>query len=488
MSDIYTGDSREVRTVLADNSIDTIITDPPYGLEFMGKGWDKGVPGVEFWKEFLAVTKPGGMLLAFGGTRTFHRMTVAIEDAGWEIRDCMMWLYGSGFPKSLDISKAIDKANGFERNHAEHKRIDRAGYRIETQSTPSRPPTTDLAKQWNGWGTALKPAWEPIIVAMKPLDGTFAENAEKYGVAGLNINGGRVWANGQRLCALCVDSVSKNVKPSARAKKEFTAQNDAALILNGKVNPILGAISSMDIGCSAGLSPVERAEGQTASINCGKILVDPNPKAMSSTTSTMTDSTTASTTCDLCGLEITSGTTNGRWPSNLLLDEEAGKLLDEQTAGTRASKPSATGSGTNAGFQDKYVGGAHGASLDLSRYVDSGGASRFFYCAKASESERNAGLASLPDHETHRNGAGLGEGLTPEAPSIDKNFHPTVKPLKLMEYLCTLTKTPTGGIVLDPFAGSGTTLLAAKNTGREYVGIEQNPEYVEIIKARLGVA
>src|SRR6185437_12416714 len=202
MSDIYLGDCREVRSALPDNSVDTIITDPPYGLEFMGKGWDKGVPGVEFWKEFLAVAKPGAMLLAFGGTRTFHRMTAAIEDAGWEIRDCLMWLYGSGFPKSLDISKAIDKSKGAEREITgkytdpdgitRTKRSDGIWSSDGADSRYVTAPATDLAKQWNGWGTALKPAWEPIIVAMKPLDGTFAENAEKWGVAGINVDGGRI--------------------------------------------------------------------------------------------------------------------------------------------------------------------------------------------------------------------------------------------------------------------------------------------------------
>src|SRR6185312_518845 len=203
MSDIYLGDCREVRSALPDNSVDTIITDPPYGLEFMGKGWDKGVPGVEFWKEFLAVAKPGAMLLAFGGTRTFHRMTAAIEDSGWEIRDCMMWLYGSGFPKSLNISKAIDKAKGVERDVVGISANDRPASQVkggkafdrgldegqEHQPLMITAPATDLAKQWDGWGTALKPAWEPIIVAMKPLDGTFAENAEKWGVAGINVDG-----------------------------------------------------------------------------------------------------------------------------------------------------------------------------------------------------------------------------------------------------------------------------------------------------------
>lgn len=155
--------------------VDAVVTDPPYGLEFMGKRWDRGVPGEPFWKAALHVTKPGGHLLAFGGTRTHHRLACAIEDAGWEIRDCMSWLYGSGFPKSLDISKAIDKAAGAERD-----------------SVSITAPATDAARTWEGYGTALKPAWEPIIVAMRPLDGTFAANAQTHGAAGLNVDGCRI--------------------------------------------------------------------------------------------------------------------------------------------------------------------------------------------------------------------------------------------------------------------------------------------------------
>lgn len=164
--EIRNADCREVMKSLPANSVDSIVTDPPYGLEFMGKGWDRGVPGVEFWTEAIRVLKPGGYLLAFGGTRTFHRLTVAIEDSGFEIRDCLGWIYGSGFPKSHNISKAIDKAAGAE------------------------------AANWDGWGTALKPAWEPIILARKPLIGTVAENVLAFGTGGLNIDACRIETEG----------------------------------------------------------------------------------------------------------------------------------------------------------------------------------------------------------------------------------------------------------------------------------------------------
>jgi DNA modification methylase len=205
---VHHGDCREVIRTLDPESIDSIVTDPPYGLSFMGKGWDHGVPGVEFWTEALRIAKPGAYLLAFGGTRTFHRLAVAIEDAGWDIRDCVMWVYGSGFPKSHDVSKAIDKAAGAEREKVRHTpRASTSG--TMSGSSDSRPwieasrergyhecdgpiPATEAAKQWQGWGTALKPAYEPIIVARKPLRGTVAANVLEWGTGGINVDGCRI--------------------------------------------------------------------------------------------------------------------------------------------------------------------------------------------------------------------------------------------------------------------------------------------------------
>jgi len=193
---LHIGDCLEVMSKFEANSIDAIVSDPPYGLAFMGKEWDHGVPGVDFWTEAHRVAKPGAYLLAFGGTRTYHRLAVAIEDAGWEIRDCVMWVYGSGFPKSLDVSKAIDKAAGYTpsadgyvpngKNSTHGK-----GWGGGTKTKEAQP-ATDAAKQWEGWGTALKPAWEPIILARKPLEGTVAENVLKYGTGVMNIGECRV--------------------------------------------------------------------------------------------------------------------------------------------------------------------------------------------------------------------------------------------------------------------------------------------------------
>lgn len=383
MTDIRIGDCLSVMPDLPDNSIDSIITDPPYGLDFMGKEWDHGVPGVEFWQAALRVAKPGAILMAFGGTRTFHRLACAIEDAGWELRDTMCWLYGSGFPKSLDISKAIDKAAGAEREVIGKAR---GAGSSNTQSLgvfqpeyDATVPATSAAKLWSGYGTALKPAWEPIIVAMKPLDGTYAENAQKWGVAGLNIDGGRIASN---------DGFEKAWD-----------------------KPV-----STNIGAKGGTYISEGAQHRV----------------------------------DISG----NRPIGGRWPANLLLDEDSARLLDEQ----------------------------------------SGGASRFFYTAKASSSERNAGLEDMPEaapaYQAYRPNCETTHGIeTPFAGTNrgghSRNTHPTVKPVDLMRYLCKLTRTPTGGVVLDPFMGSGTTGIACVMEHRDFIGIELNAEYAEIARKRI---
>jgi len=199
---LHEGDCLEVLRKLEDNSVDSIVTDPPYGLSFMGKKWDYDVPAQEIWEECLRVLKPGGHLLAFAGTRTQHRMAVRIEDAGFEIRDMITWVYGSGFPKSMDVSKAIDKAAGAEREVvgfdptcrlAVNRNMNDDGWeKIGQQGAPITAPATEAAKQWQGWGTALKPALEPITVARKPLIGTVATNVLEYGTGGINIDGCRV--------------------------------------------------------------------------------------------------------------------------------------------------------------------------------------------------------------------------------------------------------------------------------------------------------
>ena len=198
---LFIGDNRKVLSEFEDNTFDSCITDPPYELGFMGKKWDSS--GIAFdekvWKEVLRVLKPGGYLLSFGGTRTYHRVTCAIEDSGFEIRDCLMWIYGSGFPKSLDVSKAIDKELGEEReivgknkNHRNLQSTNTMCGEPHSGSGEITKPSSELAKEYDGWGTALKPAYEPIILARKPIEGTVAKNVMKYGTGGINIDGCRI--------------------------------------------------------------------------------------------------------------------------------------------------------------------------------------------------------------------------------------------------------------------------------------------------------
>jgi len=390
---LYCGNCLDILPHLS--GVDAVVTDPPYGLSFMGKAWDHGVPGIPFWQATLCVAKPGATLLTFGGTRTFHRLACAIEDGGWEIRDCISWLYGSGFPKSLDISKAIDKAAGAKRevigknpNKREAHRKGAKGFDLGLGGEALKEmnvtaPATGAARQWFGWGTAMKPAWEPIIVAMKPLDGTFANNALKHGVAGLNINGGRIGS-----------------------ESTVTLRN----------------------GNSGGNSVYGRDT---------RIFKRTNPP--------------------------------GRWPANVMLSHHADcngqcvpgcpvKALDEQSgfmkSGAAVNRNKRAGSHSG----NTVYGARAVVTYDVPTFEYGGGASRFFYCSKAPQSERG-----------------------------DFNDHPTVKPAKLMAYLCTLTRTPAedGGTILDPFMGSGTTGVACVRTGRKFIGIELDKGYFDIAKRRI---
>ena len=323
---LYLGDCIKVSESLDESSIDTCITDPPYELGFMDKDWDSA--GVSFqketWEAVYRVLKPGALLLSFGGTRTWHRIAVAIEDAGFDIRDTIYWMYGQGFPKSYNIGKGIDKRE------------------------------SELAKEWKGWGTALKPAVEPIIVAMKPIEGSYVNNALTHGVAGMWIDGAKI--------------------PLAEGEDGYTVNtwdDNAHPFGDGAGNPYTG-----------------RKE------------------------------------------------TKGRWPANVVLDEEAAEQLGEN--------------------------------------------SRFFYCAKANKKERNLGCDELEGGEVKRQGL-CGENKNP----THKNTHPTVTPLALMEYLCKLTRTPTGGIVLDPFMGSVTTVMACLLNKRNFIGIELERESFDIADKRI---
>jgi site-specific DNA-methyltransferase (adenine-specific) len=442
---LYHGDCIEVMRTLPDSSVDAVVTDPPYGLEFMGKDWDApwkaeartesatvvqadavggfqdgngGNPfsrsrirtdtrrhggdmltanqGFEEWSydwatQALRILKPGGHLLAFGGTRTWHRLAVAIEDAGFEIRDSIAWMYGSGFPKSLDVSKAIDKAAGAERterndprwierypngNGGNHNR-GKDGIYGAAESVLGRPlttsdPATPAAEQWQGWGTALKPAFEPIVVARKPLIGTVAANVLTHGTGALNIDGCRIGTDG---------GTTKGNPPK------------------GVSNGIYGN----------GLNGA----------------------------------------CDVVPLNA------GRWPANVILDESQAAALDAQSGVSSSKVGVHPDTGRSGGIMGAKV--VRGKAGQLMGHNDSGGASRFFYTAKANSSER---------------------------PNVDGVAHPTVKPLDLMRYLVRLV-TPPGGTVLEPFAGSGTTAEACIIEGFKCIAIEMTDEYLPLILDRI---
>ena len=364
-----------------ENSIDTCITDPPYGISFMGKAWDYDIPSVDVFKEILRVLKPGAFLLCFGGTRTFHRMAVNIEDAGFEIRDTLMYLYGSGFPKSYNISKGIDNSKGLQREiiGTQKTNVGMKGNNFnnnsETGEVEITKPACQESKEWEGYGTALKPAFEPIIMAMKPVDKNFVSNALKHGVAGLNIDASRVGTE----------------------EREYKGAGKSPNKINNH------SVGDTGIGMLGGT---------------GKDLIF-NVK--------------------------------GRHPANIIHDgsEEVVKEFPDSI--------SLGGSGSVGAFREGKIFGKGGDKSLLKGlgYNDSGSASRFFYCAKVSSSERG--------------------DLT----------HPTMKPIALIEYLVRLTKTPKGGIVLDPFAGTGTTGLACKIVGREYILIEKKEEYYTMLLNRL---
>jgi len=417
---LYVDNCIDAISRLPDESIDSIVTDPPYELGFMGKAWDStGIAySVELWRQCLRVLKPGGHLLSFGGSRTYHRMACAIEDAGFQIRDQIMWVYGSGFPKSLNISKAIDKAAGVEREvvgytdpHDPRTAMARSIYGGDIQEgagigNPITAPSTAEAKEWDGWGTALKPAHEPIVLARKPLDGTVANNVLTHGVGGINIDGCRVAHQ------------SEADRASATPQGKVTS------------NKMAGSAPDVD--------------------DAGRVDVDRPDTAL------------------------------GRFPANFIHDgsDEVLELFPNTKGGTWNTTKGARPFNNN-GEPTGYTSTGSDKSI--------GSAARFFYCAKASRSERNEGLEDFePKRESDRiatDGVG-GENPRNRTNAAKANHHPTVKPVALMRHLVKLI-TPLGGTVLDPFMGSGTTAVAATLDGFNWVGCEMNTEYVEIINARV---
>lgn len=382
---IICGDSGEVLKDFDDNCIDSLVTDPPYGINFMAKKWDYDIPKKEFWAECLRVLKPGAHALIFGGTRTFHRLVVEIEDAGFEIRDTVVWHYAEGFPKNMDVSKQIDKQAGAKREVIGESNInvykDNYSYSMANNFADKSKgydkgkitvPVTEEAKKWDGWGTALKPATELICLCRKPIsEKTIAANILKWGCGGINIDGSRI---------------------------------------NAKNRPLLKNKGGKSVKCYGNGLHGSKAIGKT----------------------------------DL-----------GRWPANVIFDEHQAAELDRQSGERPVGEKGPHVQKNTERFN----------SCKISTSVNSqstGKASRFFFISKPSKAEKNV----------------LCE-------NVEKaNSHPTCKPIKLMKYLINMITQPSG-IVLDPFLGSGTTAIAARELGFNFVGIEKDEDYVIIAKARL---
>lgn len=434
---LHLGDCRHVLWDIPDNSIDACVCDPPYALEsvvkrfgkkgsapaqpgrdglyarqsrgFMGKAWDTGevAHDADFWAEVLRVLKPGGHVLAFGGTRTYHRLATAIEDAGFEIRDLIAWMYGTGFPKSHNVSKSIDKHLGAERpvigKHTKGRKATpirdmrggkfnaNADARVDASTITGN--ATLEAAIFAGWGTALKPALEPICMGRKPLIGTVAENVLAYGVGGLNIDASRI--------------------PMSQQDADYIA--DAIGGFNNTKS--IGGVGS---GILGGGKVMNREEAYDSS--------------------------------------------KGRWPANVVHDGS-----DEVLQAFPASKAGGSLKGRESPKLTNVFDPFEGNPDEVwEAYGDSGSVARFFYCTKATKRDRNEGL----DQE-------LTEALA--------NLHPTVKPTKLMQWLCRMV-TPPGGTILDPFMGSGSTGKAAILEGFQFIGVEMDAEYMPIAEARIGAA
>jgi len=449
---------------MPDACVDSIVTDPPYELTtgkkssggFMGKSWDAtGIAySVEMWSEALRILKPGGHLLAFGATRTYHRMACAIEDAGFEIRDSIHWIYSSGFPKSHNVAIAIDKSLGAMEHRGQ--RVSVAGNRNQggenipnATSVPKHEPVTPEAQQWDGWGTALKPAHEPVVVARKPLsEKNVAANVMRWGTGALNIDASRIGSSG----GTSRNGQSTHLSPSGA----FTTGHDIAQINAGRwpANIIFGHNDDCEqIGVVEETVVINHLEKWSG---FGQ---EQKPDYESSSSKVTSPAWRCTPGCSVAELDEQSGTS------------KSGTAIKRNLPQTGASQ--------NIGFKAPTQRGE-----DVG-YGDSGGASRFFYVAKASKKERNAGLEHLDPQfaPTLRPGVGAVEH-TPENATPKHNIHPTVKPVELMRYLVKMV-TPPGGIVFDPFLGSGTTAVAAILEGFKWIGCEMTDDYYPIIEGRV---
>ena len=443
--------------------VDSIVTDPPYELGFMGRSWDS--TGIAFqketWELCFKVLKPGGHLLVFSGSRTYHRMAVAIEDAGFEIRDQVMWLYGSGFPKSMNVGKALDKKLGNERiKTGEKKTHSNKGIKQSEQRTAIgagafgqevEEEVTVGTTEWEGWGTALKPAHEPLVLARKPLsEKSVVDNVLKHRTGGINIDECRVEGN---------DAKYPDTNPDFRDQGRQSKEN-------------------------MGIDKL--SFGQTENVKRKKVV-----RKTRDENGVWTDDNSG---MKAEGSEYADADPRGRFPSNVMHDgSDVVKDIFPNTKSSNVSRERKAGTefGQSSGW-NKHNNVDSGL---MPAYGDDGSASRYFYCAKTSKAERNQGLNNFPI-KNKKGGGGTSNNVwyeddvnsasgkfgSEKAPS--KNVHPTVKPIKLMKYLCRLI-TPKGGTVLDPFMGSGSTGMAAKEENFDFVGIEKEEEYFNIASARI---
>jgi site-specific DNA-methyltransferase (adenine-specific) len=452
---LHNGDCLNVLKMMAEDEVfvDSIVTDPPYELGFMGRSWDS--TGIAFqketWELCFKVLKPGGHLLAFSGSRTYHRMAVAIEDAGFEIRDQVMWLYGSGFPKSMNIGKSLDKKLGNEREVVgtlKSKQDIRSGNYVGTATDTNEYsridiPITEGNSEWEGWGTALKPAHEPLVLARKPLsEKSVVDNVLKHRTGGINIDECRVEGN---------DAKYPDSNPDFRDQGRQSKEN-------------MG-IDKLSFGQTEN---VKRKKVVRKSRDENGVWTDDNSGMKSE------------------GSEYADADPRGRFPSNVMHDgSDAVKDIFPHTKSGKMKQHI-------EGGQYNVYGKMY--PRDVETIGDEGSAARFFYCAKTSRAERNQGLDNLPTKKAssmpgRRNADDMKDSkidndVTDRFVTEKKNIHPTVKPIKLMKYLCRLI-TPKGGTILDPFMGSGSTGMAAKEEKFDFVGIEKEEQYFNIATARI---
>ena len=499
---VFCGDNIELLKQYPDNHFDSIVTDAPYGLGkepnavelmkdwvekgyheisgsgFMGKEWDAFVPQPLFWKEAFRVLKHGGHVLSFFGTRTYDWGVMGMRFAGFEVRDTITWHYGSGFPKSHNISKALDKMVGAEREIIAINTNDKGSdsgsgtYNMNNGNSNMKKefditaPSTEAAKKWDGFGSALKPASEPIVLARKPIEKglSIAENVLKWGTGGINIDGCRITTNDN----LNGGAYSENKKSDGEwgTMHEFVGKEYQQPQGRFPANVIFS--HSSECVCN-GTKEVKAIKGGTGE------------KSLKSANQFFTHNENSKLGANAGGLGDANGNeTVENWTC---VDGCPIKELDEQSGVTK----SIGGNQNNRLTNDSFINGSKKTISSIANgYKDKGTASRFFYTAKASKGERNKGLEEFEVKRMEGRDEGQDERSVAykSRPTPTANIHPTIKPIKLMQYLVRLI-TPPNGIVLDPFNGSGTTGIAAKLEGLNYVGLELDAEYCKISEARI---